>query len=317
MTQNSFDLQTYLASYYPIKPSYVCMDRRFREREEDPLYQLEAHRSYDERLHDYHDFYARYNKELERCCEEDISPSKLWSHSESFAREQFMVWVKLYRTEGLQYFYAPHIDLATRTKHWSSIHTDAFLDRLRVLLAKKKLVKKELLPVVREFRKTHAWTKEHAKQFGDILKALPAQTSKGRYLIRFVGQTFAEGDSKELFKFPMRFEKERFQTLSWVQHKYARGLLPSTAEAINAMYTQRWFADEDYNTRLTIDKEAFYIGPIRYWRDLIKDGRLKSREYLNVTEQFPYDINAHGHAIPHSEKNNGDTSEGNSGEEGI
>jgi len=301
MMETSFDLEAYVVRSYPIKPSYVCMDRKIREREEHPLYQLEAHRSHDERFQDYRDFYARYNKELERCCKEEISPSEsLWSNSESFPREQFVVWAKVFRTEGVQYFYAPHIDLATRTKHWSSIHTDAFLDRLRVLLSKKKLVKEEVLPVVKEFRKTHAWTKEHAKQFGAILKALPPQNTRGRYLIRFIGQTFAQGDSKELFKFPMRIKEKSFELLRRVMDKYGRGRLPSAAEAINAMYTQRWFADEDYNTRLTIDKKAFYIGPIRYWRRFTDyDGRILSA-CVNVEEQFPYDINAHGHAIPHA-----------------
>jgi hypothetical protein len=279
------------------------MDRKLREREEDPLYQLEAHRSYDERLQDYHDFYARYNKELERCCEEEISPSEsLWSNSESFAREQFVVWAKVFRTEGVQYFYAPHIDLATRTKHWSSIHTDAFLDRLRVLLSKKKLVKEEVLPVVREFRKTHAWTKDHAKQFGAILKALPAQNTRGRYLIRFIGQTFAKGDSKELLKFPMRIEEKRFELLRLLQYKYMRGVMPSTAEAIDTLdtlYTRRWLADRDHNTRLTIDRKPFYIGPIQYYRHFTEDGR-KLYEFVNTEEQFPYAINAHGHAIPHA-----------------
>ena len=284
MVDPSFDIQSYVLHTYvkELKPSHVRLEMTMRARENDPLHQLEASRCYDKRLDDYHEFYRDYRDAIEQ-----NRPDP-----EDFEVQQLRIWAKVYRTQSIQYFYVPHIRLEERVKKWS-INTDTFLKRLQVLLSKNKLIKEEVLMVVKKFRQTHEWTKHHATQFGTILKVLKTQTKKGgRFVLRFIGEKFATGDSKNLFKFPMRIKEETFKSLSKLRHKYDHGMLRPNVGMIERIYNQRYFCD----SVLTIDERPFYIGPIRYWRKFTENGRQYSAD-VSVTEQFPYSINAHGESI--------------------
>ena len=285
MEECSFDIESYVLRTYvkEIKPSHVRMEMKMRARNFDPLHQLEESCCFDKRLDYYHKFYRDYYD-----CMSENRP-----HPEDFERQRLKIWAKVYRTQCIQYFYVPHIKLEERIKTWS-VTTDSFLERLQVLLAKKKLIKEEVLTVVKKFRQTHRWTKQHATQFGAILKVLKNQKNKkgGRFVLRFIGEEFATGDSKDFLSFPMRIKEETFNLLSNLRHKYNHRLLRPNIDTIERIYNQRYFQD----SAVIIDERPFYVGPIRYRRKFTENGRRYFAD-VSVREQFPFSINAHGEAI--------------------
>lgn len=73
------------------------------------------------------------------------------------------------------------IALSDRILQWGNLDSKTFLDRIEVLVQRRKYTKKELLAPVKVFAKSHRWTREDAKRFGALLKMSKTPYKKLRY----------------------------------------------------------------------------------------------------------------------------------------
>lgn len=201
------------------------------------------------------------------------------------------VWAKAYRANDILYYHVSAIPLADRVKNWS-VSPDSLLTRLEVLADCGKLCKVELLPVIKEYTKHRKWQKEHAKRFGQLLKQIKNKTNTGRYIIQYFDN---ERKSKSMIEhidalrrhfYPAYPCKDAITTFdSHIEFKcemiqYNMGKLDP----------DDWFWE---NTPSFRGKRGFYIGPLIHWRECNE----KTSEHVKPSEQFAYDINAHGEEI--------------------
>lgn len=195
--------------------------------------------------------------------------------SEEWDKKLMKAWLKAYHYEDIFYKFVGPIPLAQRVKKWN-VPPDSLLTRLEVLEECNKLSKKELLPIIKEYRKERVWNKSHAERLGKLLKKVQYKTNKGRYILH---SCISEKYSKKF--------KEKINTLDYN--------IPTTlpyqtvSELELEINRKHWRLYNDQGPPWGLYEQDFFIGPIMYWK---KTGN----EYVPISteSQFSYTVNCHG-----------------------
>lgn len=195
------------------------------------------------------------------------------------------VWAKAYRANDILYYQVSAIPLADRVKNWS-VSPDSLLTRLEVLADCGKLCKVELLPVIKEYTKHRKWQKEHAKRFGQLLKQIKNKTNTGRYIIQYFDN---ERKSKSMIEQIDALRRHFYPDYPY--EDIIRNLDNHMHYKCTAIRYNMGKLDHTPSFR---GKRGFYIGPLIHWRK----SKIESFDnFVKPSEQFAYDINAHGEEI--------------------
>ena len=96
--------------------------------------------------------------------------------------------IKLFEKQGVQIARSDisniaisRIALSDRILQWGDLDSNTFLDRIEVLVKRRKYTKRELLGPIKTFAKNHRWTRKNAKRFGALLRMNKTPRRKLRY----------------------------------------------------------------------------------------------------------------------------------------